>query len=358
MIVRPKLEFDLNKIRENAVQVRETCDRYGITPTFAIKGFCAAYEIVKVMLDAGITRFCDSRIDNIINLKSEHPELYVMMVRTPAPAEAEEVVKWASASLQCETDTVKAISEAAEDAGLVHDIYLDIDVGDIRDGLFGDDQIDEFVEQIVGLPGINIVGVLANVGCVGSVLPDENNTAALAAVRDRLNARYGLNIRYASFGGTVAFSMINEGRMPEGINEFRFGEAALFGQDTTGNRMIPGFHKDAIMFYAPVVEKKRKPSVPVGTLGLDACGNTGIYIDRGIRSRVICAVGKQDVVPDALTPTDPGMIYIGASSDHIIMDVEEAGTEVNVGDYIRFRCGYMAMLSACTSRYVEKVYKS
>ena len=356
MLARPILEFDLKKIKENAAKLKKQCDKYGIMPSMAVKGVKSAYEIIETVMEAGITHFGDSRIMNIRRLKERHPEVYMMLIRTPAPQEAEEVVRWCDSSIHSEAETVMAISEAARALGKVHDIYLDIDVGDIRDGIFGTEQLDEFMDQVVGLPGINFLGVLANVGCVGSVMPDRNNTQQLADCKDYLNRKYGLNIKYVSFGGTVAYQMIVDGQMPEGVNEFRFGEAVFFGEDTTGNRDLEGFHKDAVIFAAPVVEVRKKPSVPIGQLGLDACGNVGVYIDRGIRKRVILAAGKQDVDCRALTLIDPGMIYIGSSSDHIIVDVEEAESEVKLGDYIRFRCGYMAMLSASTSEFVEKVY--
>ena len=72
-----------------------------------------------------------------------------------------------------------------------------------------------------------------------------------------------------------------------------------------------------------------------------------------MRLRAICAAGKQDVAWAALTPTLPGAEMIGASSDHLIVDVEDCAGQVHVGDWMDFRCGYMAVLDATTSAYVE-----
>ena len=69
--------------------------------------------------------------------------------------------------------------------------------------------------------------------------------------------------------------------------------------------------------------------------------------------RAICAAGKQDVAWAALTPTLPGAEMIGASSDHLIVDVEGCGGRVKVGGWLDFRCGYMAVLDATTSAYVD-----
>ena len=145
--------------------------------------------------------------------------------------------------------------------------------------------------------------------------------------------------------------------MPAGINQLRVGEAVLYGEDTTGNRFLEGYHHDAFLFKAQVVELRRKPSVPIGELGRDGKGDTPEYPDRGVRLRAICAAGKQDVAWAALTPTLPGAEMIGASSDHLIVDVEDCGGQVQVGDWLEFRCGYMAVLDATTSAYVDIVVK-
>lgn len=356
MLARPVLTYDLKKIKENAARIRTICTSHGIEPVFITKVFCAAPEVISAVQETGYTLFGDSRLDNIIRAKQNHPDIRMLMIRTPSPLEAEEVVRWTDYSIQSEISTVAAISEAAVKQGKIHEIFIDIDVGDIRDGLFGSEQLDAFAKAVCDLPGIRPVGVLANVGCYGSVMPDENNTRALLRTRDYLNDTYGFQIEYASFGGTVAFSMIMDGRMPEGINHFRVGEAILLGEDTTGHRYLPGLHKDAVIFSAPVLENHKKPSVPQGTLGHDVFGRVGSYPDRGIRSRVICAAGRQDVDLDALTPLDENILKIGCSSDHLILDVEDCAVSPVPGDLIPFRCGYMAMLAAATSSYVEKRY--
>ena len=147
--------------------------------------------------------------------------------------------------------------------------------------------------------------------------------------------------------------LLEDGTLPAGINHLRVGEAILYGEDTDGNRFLEGYHTDAFLFKAQVVELKRKPSVPIGERGRDCLGNTPDYPDRGVRLRAICAAGKQDVAWAALTPTLPGAEMIGASSDHLIVDVEDCAGQVHVGDWMTFRCGYMAVLDATTSAYVK-----
>jgi predicted amino acid racemase len=78
-------------------------------------------------------------------------------------------------------------------------------------------------------------------------------------------------------------------------------------------------------------------------------------VDRGVRWRAICNVGRQDIVVDGLTPEDPGMIVLGGSSDHLIVDVEEAREPLQVGSEIAFVPSYGSLLAATTSPYVQKV---
>jgi len=83
--------------------------------------------------------------------------------------------------------------------------------------------------------------------------------------------------------------------------------------------------------------------------GMDAFGNRPTYVDKGRMKRGILAVGRQDVVPEGLTPFDSGIEVIGASSDHTILDLTPSGNAYEVGDILRFRLSYGALLALSTS---------
>ena len=353
----PILEINTKKVTENAKKLHDFCASKGVELVFATKGFSARPEVIRAAMAGGITSFADSRMKNIMAAKQAIPGLKYLLIRIPAILEAEEVVRWADWSLQSQIEVIRAVSEAALRQGKIHPIILMIDVGDLREGVFGREQLDEIVPQILACPGVKLVGLGTNVGCYGSVLPSVDNTAILVELRDYLNRTYGCSISVLSVGGTCALKLLEDGVMPAGINQLRVGEAILFGEDTTGNRFLEGYHHDAFLFKAQVVELRRKPSVPIGERGRDGKGDIPEYPDRGVRLRAICAAGKQDVAWAALTPTLPGAEMIGASSDHLIVDVEDCGGQVQVGDWLEFRCGYMAVLDATTSAYVDIVVK-
>lgn len=349
----PVLEIDTRKVTENARRLHGFCAARGVELAFVTKGFSARPEVIRAALAGGITRFADSRLKNIAAAKTALPGLHYLLIRIPAIDEAEDVVRWADWSLQSQIEVIRAVSDAALRAGKVHPIILMIDVGDLREGVFGLEQLREIAPQIRECKGVELVGLGTNVGCYGSILPSVENTGVLVRLRDFLNESYGFRITTLSGGSTCTLRLLEEGVLPEGINHLRVGEAVLYGEDTTGSRFLEGCHPDAFHFKAQVVELRRKPSVPIGEHGRDGKGDTPEYPDRGVRLRAICAAGKQDVAWAALTPTLPGAEMIGASSDHLIVDVEDCTGQIRVGDWMDFRCGYMAVLDATTSAYVD-----
>ena len=350
----PILEMHLDKVTENARRLHRFCRERGVEVSFVSKGVSGLPEVIRAVRAGGIDSFADSRMKNIMAAKAAMPDLRYLLIRIPALDEVEEVVRWADWSLQSQIETIRAVSDAALRQGKVHPIVLMIDVGDLREGVFGMDQLEEIAPQIKACKGVELIGLGTNVGCYGSILPSVENTGILVRLRDHLNEKYGFHITTLSGGATCVLRLLEDGTLPAGINHLRVGEAILYGEDTDGNRFLEGYHTDAFLFKAQVVELRRKPSVPIGERGRDCLGNTPDYPDRGVRLRAICAAGKQDVAWAALTPLLSGAFLLGASSDHLIVDVEDCAGQVKVGDYLTFRCGYMAVLDATTSAYVER----
>ena len=65
--------------------------------------------------------------------------------------EVSEVIKYVDLSFNSELSTIKLLNEEAAKAGKVHDILLMIDLGDLREGIFfqNEDLIWEAVEEIL-----------------------------------------------------------------------------------------------------------------------------------------------------------------------------------------------------------------
>ncbi|MBI3039586.1 alanine/ornithine racemase family PLP-dependent enzyme, partial [bacterium] len=66
-------------------------------------------------------------------------------------------------------------------------------------------------------------------------------------------------------------------------------------------------------------------------------------------------IGRQDIIIDGIAPVDKNIIVLGGSSDHLILDVEDAEKPISVGSEIRFFPNYGALLALSTSPYVHKI---
>ncbi len=115
-------------------------------------------------------------------------------------------------------------------------------------------------------------------------------------------------------------------------------------------------YQDAFILNAEVIELTTKPSVPIGEVGYDAFGCKPVFIDKGMRKRAILSIGRQDVRIEALTPVYRGAEILGASSDHLLLDITDCAEKMEPGDIVPFRCAYSAVLSLTTSPYVYKKY--
>ena len=113
-------------------------------------------------------------------------------------------------------------------------------------------------------------------------------------------------------------------------------------------------YQDIFRLKAEVIEVKDKPSYPVGTIAIDAFGHTPTYVDRGIRRRALLAMGKVDYGdPAELLPMDKGIEVLGASSDHTIIDVEDAERDYKVGDIMTFDICYATVVYLTNCRNVH-----
>ncbi len=96
--------------------------------------------------------------------------------------------------------------------------------------------------------------------------------------------------------------------------------------------------------------------MPQGTMGVDAFGNKPSFQDKGMMKRAIVALGRQDVNPDNIFPVDKGIEILGASSDHMILDITKGEGCYEVGSVVDFSLSYGGLLAAMNSLYISKEY--
>lgn len=355
MFIRtPRLEIFPDRIAQNARSVIGLCHAHGAQVAAVTKVTCAHPAVVHALESGGADMIADSRISNLQSMADTGLDRPLMLLRIPAPSRAADVVRCANITLNSSLDTIRLLSEAAVLHDRTHQVIVMVDVGDLREGVWPDRAI-EVVKGAAQLPGIEVLGMGCNLACYGGVIPTQRNMEALIEVRDRCREASGLPLNVLSGGNSANLPLLASGDMPKEINHFRIGEAIVLGRNVIDRSPWPGTRQDTFRMVAEVVEVERKPSVPIGDRGQDAFGGTPEFEDRGVRLRAICNLGRQDVVVDGIDPEMPGIQVLGGSSDHLILDVEDAAEPVKVGDELGFWPGYGALLALSTSPYVQKV---
>ena len=358
----PKLIINLKKLEDNLNACATITKDHGkCTLMIVTKGLCADKEMVKMVAEnPNVDFIADSRVKNIASFAdvAKANGKKTVLLRIPMHCEVEEVVKYVDLSFNSELSTIRLLNEAAAKAGKVHDILLMIDLGDLREGIFfqNQDLIYEAVEEILKMENIHLYGIGVNLTCYGAIIPKNDNLSQLVTIARDLEAKYDIKLEMVSGGNSSSIYLVDKGELPEGINNLRLGESFLLGNDTAYETKLPGTVSDALILQAQIIELKEKPSLPIGEVGVDAFGEKPYYEDRGIMKRAIIGTGKQDTDLGSMTPVDAQVEIMGGSSDHIILDVTHCDKEYKVGDIVEFELGYGGMLKTATSPYVEKDY--
>jgi predicted amino acid racemase len=309
------------------------------------------------MLAGGVSSLAESRLKNVHRLREADISAEVMLLRLPALSEVDEVVRLTQVSLNSQVETVRALSRAAQAYGVTHQVILMLETGDRREGVMPEEAVDA-ARGMLKLSGVELVGIGTNLSCIGGVLPTQKNTRLLVDVTRDVERALGIRFRVISGGHTANLALIDRGEMPPRVNQLRIGEAILLGVDSTGNWPLPCPYQDAFNVVAEVVEIDVKPSMPEGTITVDAFGRTPHWEDHGLRRRAILAMGEQDLRIDGLRPKRSGVTLVGASSDHAVVDVTEADPPVCLGDEIEFDPIYAAVATGMASFGVTQVVKS
>lgn len=353
----PRLVIDLKKVKNNLDRITEMVKGSGSSLMIVTKGYSADMEIFKILDGSDIDYLADSRIQNLKKYEGAKKER--VLLRLPMNSETDEVVRYADISLNSELKTIKNLNESAKRQNKIHKILLMIDLGDLREGIFfkNEDEIYSTVEEVLKLNNIELFGLGVNLTCYGAVIPKRDNLSILVEIARKIEKKFDIKLQMISGGNSSSIYLIGRKELPEGINNLRVGEAFLLGGETAYSQKLEGFYDDAFTLEAEIVELKEKQSVPIGETGVDAFGNKPVYEDRGIIKRAIIAVGRQDVDPDALHPIDSKIDILGASSDHLILDISKSDMKYKVGDIVNFKLSYSSLLRATTSGYVDRVYK-
>ncbi len=349
----PTVIVDLDKIEENARAITSMCADHGISVSGVTKVTCGMPPVARALLRGGVKGIGESRLENVHRLRANGIVDEMMLLRIPPLSETDEIVRSVDISLNSEISVLRSLNTAAEEHGLVHKVILMIDLGDLREGLWPDDVLPA-ARETLELPNLKLKGVGTNLTCYGGVIPTEKNMTQLVDWAHKIEDTFGEKIELISGGNSSSLPLLRAGKMPGEVNHLRIGEALMLGRETVHRTAWSGTSQDAFKLKAEVIELKRKPSVPIGETGEDAFGRTPTFEDKGEMLRGILNIGREDVDVDGLDPVDPQQHILGASSDHLLVDVTSDQEQIKLGDSIAFTLNYSALLAAMTSAYVSK----
>lgn len=187
----PYLDINIDKIEENARKVVTRCQQDGIDVAGVTKVVCGLPKVARAMLRGGVSQLADSRLENLERMREDGIRADFMLLRLPMLSEVEKVVRLADISLNSELTVIKALSEAALQAGTRHRIVLMVDLGDLREGVLPRDTL-VMARNILQLKGIDFHGIGANLACLSGVQPSSENLELLVHIANQLRERLSI----------------------------------------------------------------------------------------------------------------------------------------------------------------------
>ena len=154
----PCVEFDLDLLAEN---LAERCHDSLIEVAGVVKAVSSLPEIVRVYEESGVKFIATSRISQMRAIREagicKKP---LMLIRIPMLSELPDVVELCDISLQSDIIVLRALNEEAQKQGKVHEVILMMDLGDLREGFWNEeDALDAALEIEHELKNLRLAGV-------------------------------------------------------------------------------------------------------------------------------------------------------------------------------------------------------
>jgi ornithine racemase len=353
------IELDSKKLTANFNYLDKLFKKNNIQFSVVTKMLCGNKMFLSELLKLDISQVCDSRVSNLKTIKSLKPDIETIYIKPPAKQAVKSVVQYADISMNTEIRTIKLLSEEAQRQNRTHKIIIMIELGELREGIMGEDFI-AFYEEVFKLKNIEVAGIGTNLSCLYGVLPNHDKLIQLCLYEQLIEAKFNRHIPYVSGGSSVTIPLMFQKLLPKGINHFRVGETLYLGTDLFNNTTIDKMHSDVFSLFCEIIELSEKPRVPIGEMGQNVEGNTFEFDEEqtGKRSyRAIVDIGLLDVEESHIFPVDQDINMVGASSDMFVIDLGDNDKGYKVGDLLEFKMDYMGVLRTINSKYIDKRVK-
>jgi predicted amino acid racemase len=352
--------IDIKKLKSNFDYLDTLFKKNKIEWSVVTKILSGNKTVLTELLKFDIKQVCDSRASNLKEIKLINPKIETIYIKPPAKRSIENIVKYADISVNTEIETIKMLSKEAKKQNKTHKIIIMIELGDLREGVLGEDFID-FYESIFKLEHIEVVGLGTNLSCLYGVLPNHDKLIQLSLYEQLVEAKFNRHIPYVSGGTSVTIPLIFQNLLPKGVNHFRIGETLFLGTDVYNNRSFAKMHDDVFALHTEIIELMEKSVVPSGEMGTNVDGESYEFDQDNIGAtsyRAIIDLGLLDVEPEHIELIDESLKFAGASSDMIVIDLGGNKKNYKVGDIIEFKLDYMGILRIMNSKYIEKKVKN
>lgn len=349
------IQLNSAKLRHNYNFLNHLFEGRNIQWGVVTKLLCGNKLFLKELIDLGIKEMHDSRISNLKAIRALDPTVQTVYIKPPAKRSIANVVRYADVSFNTESVTIKMLSDEAVKQNKLHKIIIMIEMGDLREGVVGENILD-FYKKVFELPNIAIIGIGTNLNCLSGVMPTQDKLIQLSLYKQLIEVKFNIAIPWVSGGTSVAVPLILKNIRPMGVNHFRIGEALFFGNDLFTGKVIKGMKPDVLMLYAEIIEITRKSNIPIGELGENVAGKTFDVdeVAEEFSSRAILDIGLLDMQPQYLKLKDKQLSIIDASSDMLIIDLGKS-KKYKVGSFVAFHLEYMGALRLLNSNYIDKV---
>jgi len=351
-----RVTIDLYKLQYNLKVIKSWMENHGAAWTVVTKVLCGNVEILRALQLLGVRSMGDSRLSNIEAIEKIVPEFESWYLRVSDMSSVKQVAALADISLNSEIEVIKALNEEAKNLDTVHRVVIMIELGDLREGILPGSLM-RFYEQIFELPNIEVIGIGANLGCLAGIVPSVDQFTQLSLYRELLELKFHRKLPFISAGSSAVLPLLLEGKLPKAINHFRIGEAIFLGTDLVNGGTLPMLKNDIVILEAEIAEIKEKGLVPLSETTAMTPFETTNEEDRspGQRGyRALISIGQLDTEISGLTPVNSQYHVAGASSDISVVNIGDDPGGLKVGQTIKFRVNYAAMLRLMSSKYVNK----
>ena len=348
----PRVEIDAAGVLRNFGVVSAMSGAAGISVSVVTKALAGYRPLVELLVGAGAASIGEAHIHNLRQWDDLAVEKW--MIRLPLVSQADLVVRYSDVSLNTEVATIRALGRAGVAQGRTHKVVLMVETGDTREGILVDD-VARVCDQVEDIAGVELYGLGTEFGCYSDVVPSTDKMNEFVEVVRDTQTRLGRRL-VVSGGSSNVLKMLEDGLVPGEINHLRLGEALWTGRAANYLTPLPGGSLDPFTLSAEIIEVQEKPSMPEGPRApgeIPVAGDPR-FPDLGVRKRALVAVGKQDVGVQHLVPCDPDVRVLEASSDVFVADITDCSNTYRVGDILRFKMDYSAILPAMVSQFVEK----